>query len=133
MKPKIAFVKKHGFHRGGTEIWLQRFAAYLDKNKFDVYYYSEKPWIADQANFLLNHRVAVRSFPVDSANIIHTIEGEPKTWNGSPIVVESVSLVCNAKNRVPTWLFYRVMKDPICLYCSKRTEGNPCPVCGQNK
>lgn len=32
-----------------------------------------------------------------------------------------------------TWLFYRVMKDPICLYCSKRTEGNPCPVCGQNK
>lgn len=58
-RPRIAFVKEHGFHVGGTELNLQRFAAYLDKKKYQADYYSQWPTIDSQVEFLSDHHVNV--------------------------------------------------------------------------
>jgi glycosyltransferase involved in cell wall biosynthesis len=106
---RVAFIKKHGFHLGGTEILLQRYAAYLDKEKFSVDYYSEDPAIDAQKSFLEANgvRVHLGRYPVLDldTDIVHSVAGDTMDyWTRRRVpLVESVTLICNEKIRVPDY------------------------------
>lgn len=80
-KTRIAFIKHAGLCIGGSELWLQKVAAHLPKDIFDVdfYYSDDSPYIGashviqksseERANYLQKHGVHLIKFHVGYKNV----------------------------------------------------------------